>query len=123
MSDKYISMKNLRFLLYDVHNIQDLIEHSYYQDHDRETFDLVLDTAEKIGTDLLYPYHDEMDKNPPEFSDGRPGQRPARSVHDGSWAPPSSLQCGERWSWKPCAPISAAPVSTPRCVSMEAGST
>ncbi|MBE9534265.1 MAG: acyl-CoA dehydrogenase [Proteobacteria bacterium] len=90
MSDKYISMKNLRFLLYDVHNIQDLTEHAYYQDHDRETFDLVLDTAEKIGTDLLYPYHDEMDKNPPEFSDGKVSVHPhvrkiMKEFGEGEW--------------------------------------
>lgn len=68
---KYISLRNLRFILHEVHQISELLEKEYYQDHDRETVDMMLDTALQIADAYLYPYFTEMDRNPPELVDGR----------------------------------------------------
>jgi alkylation response protein AidB-like acyl-CoA dehydrogenase len=70
MAEKFVSTKNLRFLLHEVFHTERLTEFEYYSDHSRETFDLALDTAFRISKDLLHPRLQEMDKNPPEFKDG-----------------------------------------------------
>ncbi|MDQ1284721.1 MAG: hypothetical protein QG663_124 [Thermodesulfobacteriota bacterium] len=70
MTDKFVSMRNLRFLLHEVLNIENLTQFDHYSDHSRETFDLALDTAHKIARNLLLPSLQEMDKNQPTFENG-----------------------------------------------------
>ncbi len=71
MAEKFVSARNLRFMLYEVFDIESLAQYPYYEEHNREIFDMVLETALKIGRDLLYPKLQEMDKNPPELIDGK----------------------------------------------------
>ena len=71
MAEKFVSMRNLRFLLYEIFDAESLTKYPCFQDHSREIFEMVLDTGEKMGRDLLHPYFAEMDRNPPEFVDGR----------------------------------------------------
>jgi butyryl-CoA dehydrogenase len=71
MEDKFYSHRNLQFLLYEVHNVEKLTKYTGFDDHDRETFDMILETAGQIAKDQLYPYCEEMDKEPPKFVDGR----------------------------------------------------
>jgi alkylation response protein AidB-like acyl-CoA dehydrogenase len=70
MADKFVGERNLRFLLYEVFDVESLCRYSYYQEHSRETFDLVLDTALKMARDMLLPCLSEMDKKPPELVNG-----------------------------------------------------
>ncbi|HSR13207.1 MAG TPA: acyl-CoA dehydrogenase [Thermodesulfobacteriota bacterium] len=70
MADKFISERNLKFLLYEVFNTPALTQYPYYADHSRESFDMALDTAMKIGRNLMKPKLSEMDKMPPEFVNG-----------------------------------------------------
>lgn len=67
MGEKFVSERNLKFLLYEVFDATSLTQYPYYADHSREMFDMVLDTAMRIGKDMLYPCLGEMDKNPPEL--------------------------------------------------------
>ena len=39
---KFISERNLKFLLYNVHDVESLISIPYFEDHDREGFDIML---------------------------------------------------------------------------------
>jgi alkylation response protein AidB-like acyl-CoA dehydrogenase len=71
MAEKFISERNLRFMLYEVFDCESLTKYPYYQDHDREIFDLVIETALKMGRDLLLPALGDMDKSPPEMIDGQ----------------------------------------------------
>ncbi|MGV7930693.1 MAG: acyl-CoA dehydrogenase [Spirochaetota bacterium] len=80
MAEKFFSERNLRFTLYDVHDVASLAGSAYYADHGRETFDILLDTARKIATEHLYPFYTEMDRNPPRFENG--GIRVHPSVRD-----------------------------------------
>ena len=54
MAAKFISMRNLKFLLYEVFDVEALTRYPYFQAHNKKMFDLVLDAAQKIGTKLLY---------------------------------------------------------------------
>lgn len=77
MADKFVSMRNLDFLLFEVHGIERLSELPYFGDHTRETYTLVLDTALKFGRNLLYPYVREMDEKAPVLEDGQVKVHPA----------------------------------------------
>lgn len=68
MTRRFVSMRNLRFLLYEVFDAESLTGYPYFHEHSREVFDLILDTGLKMGTDLLYPVLAEMDRNPPASS-------------------------------------------------------
>jgi alkylation response protein AidB-like acyl-CoA dehydrogenase len=70
MANKFVSMRNLKFLLYEVFNVEELTEASYFNQHNRKSFDLILDAALKLGTKLLHPIFEEMDRIPPELKDG-----------------------------------------------------
>jgi butyryl-CoA dehydrogenase len=71
MEDKFYSHRNLQFLLHEVFKVEELTKFPGFDDHDRETFDMILDTAGQIAKEQLYPYCQEMDKEPPKFVDGR----------------------------------------------------
>ena len=64
-------MRNLHFMLYDVLNVLSLTEKEYFSNHNRETFDIMLDVAEDIADKCLRPYFKESDKNPPQLINGR----------------------------------------------------
>lgn len=70
MAERFVSERDLRFLLYEVFDAEALCTYPYFEEHSRETFDMVVETAFKMGRDLLFPYFQEMDKIPPELTDG-----------------------------------------------------
>ncbi|MFH1091997.1 MAG: acyl-CoA dehydrogenase [Pseudomonadota bacterium] len=90
MAEKFVSKRNLDFLLYEVLGIEALTRIPYFADHSRETFDLVLETAIKMGRDLIYPLYREMDQKPPEYVDGQAKVHPKvraylKEAGDGGW--------------------------------------
>ncbi|MBN2569523.1 MAG: acyl-CoA dehydrogenase [Deltaproteobacteria bacterium] len=90
MTEKFVSERNLKFLLYDVFDAESLLQYSYFAEHSREMFDMIIDTAMKIGKDKLRPYLEEMDKNVPEFVNGEVKVHPVVSrfmqeAGDGGW--------------------------------------
>ncbi|GAB4343282.1 MAG: acyl-CoA dehydrogenase [Candidatus Abyssubacteria bacterium] len=90
MTDKLASKRNLEFLLYEVFDAESLTGHQYYQEHSREIFDMVLETAFKLGRELLLPRFGEMDKVPPEFVNGEVKVNPVvkkfmRECGEGGW--------------------------------------
>ena len=68
---KFISERNLRFLLYEVLDLESLTGYPYYQEFNRKMFDMVLDAAVKLSKDLMWPILEEMDQHPPQLVDGR----------------------------------------------------
>jgi alkylation response protein AidB-like acyl-CoA dehydrogenase len=98
--DQFVSMRNLKFLLYEVFQIEDLIQYPYYQEHSREIFDLTLETALKMGQDLLRPVLREMDLNAPSLVNGEVKVHPAvrtfmKESGEGGWiAAPFSFDLG-----------------------------
>ncbi|TXD98122.1 acyl-CoA dehydrogenase [Psychrobacter frigidicola] len=69
-ADTLINDFELPFQLYDVLDAESLCESSKFAEHNRGTFDAVLDTANKIATDLFLPHNHVADKNEPQF-DGK----------------------------------------------------
>ena len=67
MATKFVSERNIKFLLYEVFDVESLTQYDYYSEHNRKMFDMVLKAAIKLGKDLLFPIFEEMDRNQPEL--------------------------------------------------------
>ncbi len=90
MAEKFVSERNLKFMLYEVFKVETLTQYAVYSEHQREVFDLVLETALKLGRDLLRPALMEMDQKPPRFIDGEVRVHPLvrtwmRACGEGGW--------------------------------------
>jgi butyryl-CoA dehydrogenase len=90
MATKFISERNLRFLLYEVFDAESLTKHEYYQEHNRKLFDMVLKAAVKLAKDLLWPAFAEMDRHPPELVNGQVKVHPIvgkmmKAFGEGGW--------------------------------------
>ncbi|PWI00269.1 acyl-CoA dehydrogenase N-terminal domain-containing protein, partial [Stenotrophomonas maltophilia] len=52
-----INQKDLDFLLYQVFSAEQLTQLERYQEHDKATFDSILDTARGIAADYFAPHN------------------------------------------------------------------
>ncbi|MBW2513179.1 MAG: acyl-CoA dehydrogenase [Deltaproteobacteria bacterium] len=77
MAGKFYSERNLKFMLYEVHDVVSLTQYDYYAEHNRKMFDMVLKAAGKVAKDLLFPVFEEMDRNQPELVNGEVKVHPA----------------------------------------------
>jgi butyryl-CoA dehydrogenase len=64
-------MDTLKWLLNDVHSVVDLFKYERYQDYDKDSVDILLDTAKSWSDQEFYPIFREMDENPCKFVDGQ----------------------------------------------------
>ncbi len=71
MANQYLSMENLRYLLYEVHKVEETFRYARFQDHDREGTDIFLDSVKDFSDQELYPCFREMDEDPARFEEGR----------------------------------------------------
>lgn len=71
MASQYIDLNTLRFQLYDVHQLEEVLALERYRDHDRESLDIFLDSIKDFADQDFYPCFREMDENPAHFSDGK----------------------------------------------------
>lgn len=71
MSAKFYSKENLRFLLFNVHEVEKFCDREYFKEHTRENFELILESAESLATNQLRPILLEMDRNPPHIENAR----------------------------------------------------
>ena len=70
MAKEYMSMRNLRFQLHEVLNVEQLTKFNRYSEHTKDGFDMMLDSAKQISDNLLFPIYTEMDEKKPEMVDG-----------------------------------------------------
>lgn len=71
MAEQYTSIENLKFLLYDVHKAEEVIERPRYQDYDRESIDILIESAKDMADQHLFPYFQVMDEEPVKYEDGK----------------------------------------------------
>lgn len=62
-----INQKDLDFLLYQVFSAEQLTQLERYQEHDKATFDSILDTARGIAEDYFSPHNAKGDAQEPHF--------------------------------------------------------
>ena len=71
MNDTLIAHRDLAFQLYEVHDAEGLLAYPRYQEHSRETFDAVLDTAHRMAEELFAPHNRQADEQEPNVVDGK----------------------------------------------------
>ncbi|MCJ8501179.1 acyl-CoA dehydrogenase [Desulfatitalea alkaliphila] len=71
MAKKYVSRRNLEFMLYEVFDIVGMTQYPYYSAHNKKMFDMTLDAALKLSKDLLNPIFEEMDRQGPVLENGK----------------------------------------------------
>lgn len=76
MNSTITNRRDLDFLLYDVFDLLGLTAHDHYADHDKETLDAVIDTAQKIAEDHFLPHAALVDEEEPTFLNGKVAMRP-----------------------------------------------
>ena len=102
MAEKFVSERNLKFLLYDVFDLSSLTSFEPYADHSREVFDMVLDTAMKIGRDMLKPHLADMDRRQPELVDGQVRVHPWSGNSCGPAGKAAGFPPEPRTNWAEC---------------------
>jgi alkylation response protein AidB-like acyl-CoA dehydrogenase len=71
MAQKYFSMRNLKFLMNEVFEVSQITQHSYYAHLDKESIEMILETAQQIGDNIIEPIAIEMDRKQAEFENGK----------------------------------------------------
>ena len=67
MSSLILSRRDLDFLLYEWLDALSLTQRERFTEHNRETFDAVLDLCERLATDEFAPHNKKSDQHEPEF--------------------------------------------------------
>jgi butyryl-CoA dehydrogenase len=70
MAHDYIDLNTLKFLLYDVHNLDEVLKQERFRDYDRASVDLFINAVADFSDKELYPFFEEMDARPAHFGDG-----------------------------------------------------
>lgn len=70
MAKEYISVKNLKFLLKDVHGVEQLTNYEAFQDYDWESCEMMIDAAKQLADTYLFPHFESMDRAEPELENG-----------------------------------------------------
>ena len=70
MAHDYIDLNTLKFLLYDVHGLDEILKHERFRDYDRASVDLFINAVADFSDKELHPYFEEMDTHPAHFEDG-----------------------------------------------------
>lgn len=69
---KFCSERDIRFLLTEVHNIDEVTAHEYFREsHGKNVVNMTLKAALELSDNLLSPIFEEMDRKQPELVNGR----------------------------------------------------
>ena len=71
MSNKYIDFDTLKFMLYEVHGLEKMLDKKRFEDYDKEAIDLFVESIKEFSDRELYPVFKEMDENPAYYEDGK----------------------------------------------------
>ena len=67
---KYTDINTIKHLLFDVHNLKEILGYEKHSDFDEESISMFLEAAKDIADKELYPYFQEFDEKPAKYEDG-----------------------------------------------------
>jgi len=70
MTPDYVDIDTLKFFLYNVHQVEDLLADERFSEYDKTSLDLFLDSIKTFSDTALHPFIKEMDEKPSVFKDG-----------------------------------------------------
>lgn len=71
MESMLVNRRDTAFVLYELLDVETLVQRSRFTEHSRETFDATLDLAHRIATEQFAPHNRKADANEPRFDNGR----------------------------------------------------
>jgi len=80
MANLLVDMRDQAFTLYEMLDIERLAGYPRFADYSKDMFDMVLNEAEKLAVNDVFPTNELGDKNPSEFVDGT--VKVPKEVHD-----------------------------------------
>ena len=80
MSDTLIDRRDLDFQIYEVLDSEALCQRDRFREHDRDTFNAVIDSAERLATEQFAPHNAAADRDEPRFVAGKVAMNPAVKV-------------------------------------------
>ncbi|MGI6549463.1 MAG: acyl-CoA dehydrogenase [Syntrophomonadales bacterium] len=90
MGNNICDLNDVRFFLYDVLKVEELCQAGRYQDHSRETFEMTINTAEKLAVNDFVPANEPGDKIGCMWENGKVRvppvyHEPYRKLAEGGW--------------------------------------
>jgi alkylation response protein AidB-like acyl-CoA dehydrogenase len=90
MSNNLTDLRDVRFVLYEQLDVEQLCRAERFQDHSKETFDMILDAAERLAVDEFAPTNSIGDEIGCRWEDGQvkvpePFHGPFRMYCEGGW--------------------------------------
>ena len=70
MAKEYVDIATLKFLLYQVHEVENLLSAERFQDYDKDSLDLFLNAIKEFSDRELFPYFKAMDETPAMYKNG-----------------------------------------------------
>lgn len=70
MAHPYFSPRNLKYTLFHVHGMKEILAHPQFEHLDEEALTLMLDSAKQLADTYLFPNYEDMDRNEPQLQDG-----------------------------------------------------
>jgi butyryl-CoA dehydrogenase len=88
--EAYASLRNLKFLLHEVLQAEQLNQFERFAEYDAEAMDMALEAAHQISGTYLFPYYREMDREKAYYQDGQVHTHPAlkagiEALAEGGW--------------------------------------
>ena len=71
MKNEYVDIDTLKFLLFDVHKTDTLLNKERFSEYDKTSIDIFLDSVKSFSDTALFPFIKEMDEKPAYFDDGK----------------------------------------------------
>jgi alkylation response protein AidB-like acyl-CoA dehydrogenase len=71
MKNEYVDIDTLKFLLYHVHDLEDLLDKDRFIEFDKTSIDIFIDSIKTFSDTELFPFIKDMDENPSYFKDGK----------------------------------------------------
>ena len=71
MADQYMSMNVLKYMLYDVHKLNELLKYPRFSEYDESSTNMFLDTVKDFCDKDCFPYIKEMDDKPVQYKNGK----------------------------------------------------
>ena len=70
MAAPILNQRDLDFMLYELFDVEAMIERERYADHSRETFNAAIETSRTVAEKYFLPIRQKVDTNQPTF-DGK----------------------------------------------------
>ena len=71
MSLQYVNTDQIKFLLHEVHDVEEVLRIPRYTDYDAEAVNILIDSAEDFADSELHPYFQEVDQFGVKYDNGK----------------------------------------------------